>query len=89
MKFTTLLFFLLFLIACDSKSTHTMQEAITDIVTDNRRYQGETITLKAKVVKVTPHTANKDKIWLFTNNDAPPTFDFVVIADREHHRPEF
>ena len=88
MKYATTIFFTLLLISCDAinphsqKPTHTMQEVMTDIVTDNRSYQGETITLKAKVVKVTPHTANKDKIWLFTNNDDPPTFDFEVITDR-------
>ena len=90
MKYAIPLFFTLFLIACDAinphsqKPTHTMQEVMTDIVTDNRRYQGETITLKAKVAKVTPHTANKDRIWLFTNNDDPPTFDFEIVADRGH-----
>ena len=90
MKYAIPLFFTLFLIACDAinphsqKPTHTMQEVMTDIVTDNRRYQGETITLKAKVAKVTPHTANKDRIWLFTNNDDPTTFDFEIVADRGH-----
>ena len=90
MKYATLLFFTLFLIACDAinphnpKPTHTIQEVMTDIVTDNRHYQGETITLKAKVAKVTPYTANKDRIHLFTNNDDPPTFDVEIVADRKY-----
>ena len=89
MKYVPLFFFILFVIGCDAinpphrrKHTYTMQEVMTDIVTDNRRYQAETITLKAKVAKVEPYTANKDGVWLFTNNDDPPTFDFKIVADR-------